>query len=413
MSRPVRILGIGADGVPGLPARTRDEIAAATFLAGGRRHLEMVGETRAETFVVTNNLPELADRLAQRGEDERCVVLASGDPMFFGIGHFLGERLGRDQISAEPTVSSMQLAFARAGLPWHDATVASIHGRPFESSLLPLLGRPKIGLFTRDGDDPSRVARFFADRGLRDYLAWVGEDLGSADERVTSLPIEELLGRRFRDLNVLLLLRTSSPDLTGLPPAGIPDDAFAGPDSGPLLLTHADVRAVTLARFRDLPDGPIWDLGAGLGGVAVELSRAFPAREVVAVERDARRLDDLRANRSRLEAHNMRVVSGEAPEVLSGEAPPAAVFLGGSGGRLDDILDLVTSRVVAGGVFVGNFVGLENLTACLARLKAAGWPTELTQVQISRGTPLAGLTSLVPLRPVWIVRASRAVFSGL
>jgi precorrin-6Y C5,15-methyltransferase (decarboxylating) len=407
MSRPVVIIGIGADAPAGLSPRALEAIASATFLAGGRRHLARLGHGSARTFTVTNNVAELVEVLRRRGADERCVVLASGDPLFYGIGRVLGEELGRDQIVVEPAVSSLPLGFARAGLAWHDAAIASIHGRPLEDTLLPLLGRPLIGLFTQDGASPSAVAAFFLAHGLEDYDAWVGERLGAADECVTNLRLPELVGRRFDDLNVLILRWRggSVPSAPSLP--GLPDAEFARPDTGAVLLTHADVRVVTLSRFRDLPAGPIWDIGAGLGGVAVELARAFPGREVVAVERSEVQSSFLETNRERFAAYNLRVVAGEAPEALEGEAAPAAVFLGGSGGRLDPILDLALARLVARGRLVANFVGLENLSRCLDRLRQADWRPEVTQVQISHGQRLAGLTALNPLRPVWVVAASR------
>ncbi|HEX8202297.1 MAG TPA: precorrin-6y C5,15-methyltransferase (decarboxylating) subunit CbiE, partial [Isosphaeraceae bacterium] len=299
MSLPVQLLGMGADGPAGLSPRARAALASATFLAGGTRHLELIGSTPAETFPIVNNLRALAERLRGRGPDERCVVLASGDPLCFGIGHYLGAALGRDQLVVEPAVSSLQLAFARAGLSWHDATLASVHGRPLARTLLPLLGRPKIGILTQDGDSPAAIATFFLARGLDDYDAWVAEDLGAATERVTAVPLADLRGRRFGALNVVVLLRREpmSSDVFPLQQRlpGISDALFAQPNAGPVLLTHADVRAVTLARFRDLPEeGTIWDVGAGLGGVSVELARAFPGREVVAVEQSEPRRSFLR-----------------------------------------------------------------------------------------------------------------------
>ena len=237
----------------------------------------MVGPIPAETFTIADNVAELVDRLRRRGPDERCVVLASGDPLCYGIGHRLGEDLGRDQIVVEPALSSLQLAFARAGLAWHDAAIASVHGRPPEKVLIPLLGLPKIGLFTQDGSSPSTVASFFLDRGLDDYDVWVGERLGTSDERVVSARLSALVGKRFADLNVLVLRRDPRDDPESSVARGrrlgIDDSRFARPDSGPVLLTHADARAVVVARFHGLLEGPIWDIGAGLGGVAVELAR--------------------------------------------------------------------------------------------------------------------------------------------
>jgi len=404
MSEPVAVIGLGAEGLVGLSPRSLDALRRATFLAGGRRHLRLAGPTDAETFTVTDNVGSLIARLSGRESSERCVVLASGDPLFYGIGHRIVEALGRDQVRLEPAVSSLQLAFARAGLSWHDAAVASVHGRPLKSTLLPLLGRAKIGLFTRDGGGPAEVARFFVDRGLSDYHAWVCENLNAPDEAIISADLPSLCGRRFADLNVLILLRPGEPDSY---PVELSDDAFARPETGSVLLTHEDVRALVLRRFRGLSGGTIWDVGAGLGGVAVELARGFPGSEVVAVERSASQVALLRVNRARFAAFNLRVLEGEAPDCLRGEEPPSAVFLGGTGGHLDAILDLVADRLRPGGRVVANFVGLENLTTALARLRALGWPADLREIRVSQARPLAGLTTFLPLRPVWIVRADR------
>jgi precorrin-6Y C5,15-methyltransferase (decarboxylating) len=405
LSEPVAIVGLGGDGLAGLTSLVAlVSIRSATFLAGGRRNLALIGPTDAETFVIADNVDTLISRLRRRGPDERCTVLASGDPLFYGIGDRIVRALGMEQVRVTTSLSSMQQAFARVGLPWHDAAIASVHGRPLGATLVPLLGRRKLGLFTRDGASPAEVARFFAERGRADaYDAWVCENLGTADEAVIADRLVALVERRFADLNVLILLDRRPPRV---PPEPI-DANFARPESGAVLLTHEDVRAVVVRRFQGLGEGPIWDVGAGLGGVSVALARAFPDREVVAVERAAAQLAFLKENRARFEAFTIRVVEGEAPGCLIAEDAPAGVFLGGSGGQLDPILGVVADRLRPGGRLVANFVGLENLMAVVARLQGLGWPYGLTQVQVAEGRPLAGLTTLVPERPVWIVRAEK------
>ena len=247
--------------------------------------------------------------------------------------------------------------------------------------------------------------------GSTTRVAWVGERLGTAEERVSTCEVADLIGRTFDDLNFLILERPiDTPAFRG--PFAAPDDLFEQPGSGPILLTHQDVRAVTLARFRDLPAGPIWDVGAGLGGVSIDLARAFRGVEVIGFERSPVQAEFLIENRRRFATYNLRVVVGQAPGCLVDEARPAAIFLGGSGGQLDAILDVACDRLIAGGVLVANFVGLENLARFRERMGEAGWSFELTQVQVNHGRPLGGLTSLVPIRPVWVVHSRRPVDQG-
>ena len=412
MTVPVTIIGLGAEGTSSLSADAVTVIANADFIAGGRRHLALIGSTTAVMFEITDNIPRLLDRLENRGGLEQCVVFASGDPLFYGIGRLIAERIGCDQTRVIPAVSSMQLAFARVGIAWQDASIGSVHGRALKPALLPLLGKPRIGLFTTDGTTPSDVAQFFVSRDLPDYDAWVCQNLGTAEESITHAHLSGMVNRRFSDLNVMIMRRRPS-DNVAIPTSDsstaiVEDDRFEAPESGPILLTHSDVRGVILRRFREMPPGPIWDIGAGLGGVSVELARAFPAREVLAIERSDTQLGFLQRNRVRFGAYNIQVVAGEAPECLEEQTEvPAAVFLGGSGGRLGPIIDLVSRRLVDGGIVVGTFVSLENLTHCLERIRGLGWREDLSQVQVSPARRLAGLTTFVPQRPVWTLRAVR------
>lgn len=411
MKRPVQVIGIGAEGIEGLNRRVCSVLRSANFIAGGRRQFELVADfvaressMRPENFTITDNLDALLSRISSRTDSEECVVLASGDPLLFGIGRLLIEALGRDEVVVEPSVSSLQLAFARVGISWHDARIGSVHGRPLESTLLPLLGSSKLALLTRDGESPGEIARYFLGRGLDDYDGWVCERLGTDREAIIPASLTEMSERRFDDLNVVVLVRRSSDDHLA---DDLRDVRFAAPTTGAVLLTHEDVRAVVLRRFRGMPFGPLWDVGAGLGGVTVELSRAFREREVVAIERSSPRIEYLRRNRRSFGAYNVRIVEGEAPACLADEAAPAGVFLGGTGGRLESILDVVVERLVPGGVLVATFIGLENLSSFLGRVRSIGWDEGLAQIQISCGESLAGLTTLVPERAVWIVRAVR------
>ncbi len=422
----IHVIGIGADGPAGLRPGQVDCIDTAEFLAGGERHLSLFPRARGERFVIRNNIEELERALRSRQPERRCVVLASGDPLFFGVAGPLVCRLGPERVRVEPALSSMQLAFARACLPWQGAALASVHGRPLAATLLPLLGKLLIGLFTQDGDGPAAIAHFLLDRDADAYEAWVGENLGATEERVSGwMSLRELAGRRFAALNYLILRdsgfllrrprlhpefpRGKAVLLRELVP-GVPDQVFARPEDGPEVMTRQEVRAVVLAKLlgAGFAGQTAWDVGAGLGTVSVELAVLRPELEVIAVERDPARAALLRQNRGRFGAYNIRIVMGEAPEALAGEAePPRYVFVGGSGGRLDAVLDLVARRLADEGRLVAAFVTLEHLGLALQRLRDWGWPFEVTEIGVSRSDELAGLTGLKPQRGVFLVRADK------
>ena len=422
MEQRIDIIGIGADGSAGLRPELTGRIRAADFLAGGERHLGYFPSASGERFVIKNNVAELLVELRRRLGKQRCVVLASGDPLLGGIGILVADQFGRERVHIEPAPSSMQLAFARAGWPWERAALGSVHGRDLRTNLLPLLGRDLLGLFTHDGDSPAAVARFFLRYGLGGYEAVVGENLGGPDERVTHWPdLDRLAEQRFAPLNYLILHRTAWPvdesdeaHHRGLVP-GTPDEVFARPETRPEVMTRQEVRAVVLAKLL-VPTGEgdtAWDIGAGLGTVSVEVAVLRPHVEVVAVERDPARAAFLRQNRERFGAYNIRVVEGTAPEALAGEAErPRLVFLGGSGDRLPAILDHVGERLRDGGRLVAAFVTLEHLLTTLERLRGWGWPLDVTEVHVARSDTLAGLTGLKPHRGVFLVRADKPAGAG-
>lgn len=411
---PIDIIGMGADGAAGLRPDALERIRSADFLAGGERHLQYFAAGK-DCFTIRNNVAELAAELGKR-RGQHCVVLASGDPLFFGIGSILVEKLGPDSVRLEPALSSMQLAFARAGMSWQNAVLASVHGRPARATLLPMLGRRKIGLFTADGTGPAQVADFFLGFGMEEYEAVVGEMLGSVSEKISRWPsLVGLQGQQFAPLNYLVLRRTAHPARLAVEAAqrslvpGAPDRAFAR--SAGAVATRQEVRAVVLAQLGGLlrRGDTFWDIGAGTGTVGIEVAVLRPGIEVIAVERDPQRGEILRENRLRFGAFNVRLIEGTAPEALEGEKRrPRVIFIGGSGKQLPAILDLAGLRLAPGGRLLATFVTLENLATTLHWLRAHNWPTRVTHLQVARSDALAGLTGLRPQRGVYLVSARPA-----
>lgn len=427
----LHIIGVGAEGMDSLSARAREIVAAAEVLAGGRRHLERFPDHPAERVIVGADLDAVAARLgAALAEGRRVVVLASGDPNFYGVAGPLLARLGREGAEILPNVSAMQLAFARLRLPWEDAALASVHARPLADILDLVRRHPKVGLLTDPRHTPAAVASFLLAQGVPPRRAFVCENLGTARERVVSCDLADLPGREFAPLNVLVLVdeagSVGTPGNVGgaaaHPLLGLPDAAFAQRRPRDGLITKLEVRAVSLARLSLRPGDAVWDVGAGSGSVGIEAARLSPSLRVYAVERRPDDLERVRENAARFGAGNLVAVLGEAPEVLAVLPDPDAVFVGGSGGRLEGILRTAAARLRRGGRLVCNLATLENLAAAERVLGELGWERDVTLLQVSRGrhlpsggpevaagaAPSRPLTRLCALDPVFILAARRA-----
>jgi precorrin-6Y C5,15-methyltransferase (decarboxylating) len=429
MGHPLVVVGIGHDGPAGLSAEARAHVAAARVLAGGRRHLGFFPESQGEKVVIDADLEAVVARLRERYAVAKTVVLASGDPLFYGIGSVLLRAFPREDLMFLPQVSSVQLAFARLKETWHDARVVSLHGRPLEALRPAVEAREaKIALLTDGTNHPAAIAAFLRGHGAaEDYALWVCENLGGADERVSRHAPARMGEEAFSPLNVVVLVREpgvgriSNPsdcDEDGLeirptspaqdvPLLGIPESALlhrAGPRG---LITRREVRLLALCYLELRPDDVLWDVGAGSGSVSIEAARLSPALRAFAVERDDEAFRQLGENVTRLGAGGVRAVHAEAPDGLADLPDPDAVFVGGSGGRLLEILETAVRRLKPGGRIVLNCITLENLARAWDGLREQGLEPEATSVQLAHSRPLGRLHSLEPESLIFVVRARK------
>jgi precorrin-6Y C5,15-methyltransferase (decarboxylating) len=403
----VYVVGITDEGLKSLPEDSVSLVRSAGFIAGGERHLAFVKDLAAEKFPFKSNLGELAERLKGRLESDGSkpvVVLASGDPLFYGIGRFLTDKLGSGRLAFLPNLSSFQQAFARAGLSWEDAGLASVHGRPMTHLLDAARRFDKLAVFTDEKNDPAAVAEFLiGQRWPEEAEAWVAENLGGDKEKLTSGRLLELKQKTFAPLNVVICRRPARQDPAAEHAFGISDDGFfqRKPEQG--LITKAEVRAVSLSKLRLHPAAVVWDIGAGSGSVGVECARVALKGKVWAVEKNAEDCENVRKNAIKYGTLNLSVVEGRAPEALE-KIPddPDSVFIGGSSGRMADILDLCLRRLRACGSLVVNTATVENTAEALAWFRDSGLEWGWLQMQVSRGKPVLDLNRLDALNPVFI-----------
>jgi len=416
---PIHIVGIGLDGAAGLTDTVRQLVKRATLLVGSDRHLGYFPNHLASRLVLgdfTQAIREIRTQLATGDTNICIVVLVSGDPLFFGLGRLLLEELPREQITFHPHLSAVQLAFGRIKVPWQDAHIISAHGRSLEQLTEALQqGIEKIAVLTDGTNTPSAIARLLVGLDLSSrYEFWICENLGGTDEQVQCLAVDTLMYKTFAPLNIVVLLRQSDScdqplEVDSLPLLGLADGTFTSFSDRPGLMTKREVRILILGELALQPKQIIWDIGAGTGSVSIEIARLSETSQVYAIEKTAIGSSLIEQNCRRLQVKNVISIHGSAPDILQQLPAPNRIFIGGSGGNLNSILDSCNARLATNGIVVLALATLEHLNTALGWLNSHRWEYRLLQVQLSRSIPVGQLTRFTPLNPVTIVTATRQV----
>lgn len=386
----VYIIGIGDDGIEGATSLARQLIERAKLLIGSEAALALVPDAKYERLVVGADLDTLVDRIA-KAKQGPIVVLASGDPLFYGVARFLCDKLGKDRFEVLPHVSSMQLAFARVKESWEDAYLTNLANHPLDNVLEKIRVAEKVGLFTTEECSPATLAKALLERRIDYFSAYVCENLGSPDERVTQGELRELVAQTFAPLNVMILLR--KPNVPDRPSETIGQRRFGNPDEVFLqskpkqgLLTPAEVRAIALAQMDLGPRSIVWDIGAGSGSVAIEAAQLASDGTTYAIEMDSDDHDLIRANAERFHVKNLVPVLGRAPDAWAHLPDPDSIFAGGSGREISRLVDLAYQRLRPGGRLVANVGSVENLADVHATLHRRTSDVKVWMINVARGT---------------------------
>ncbi|MCR9141824.1 MAG: precorrin-6y C5,15-methyltransferase (decarboxylating) subunit CbiE [bacterium] len=393
-SAPVTLIGVGDDGCASLSSRAVHAVSRAQVLAGGERLLEFFPQFEGQRIVLKTGLKQAMAEIAGLADENNVCVLASGDPLFFGIGNLLIQSVGEGRVHVIPHPGSMQLAFARAGLKWDDAAWISLHGRARAGLVTKLKRLAKAAIFTDAKNSPRAIAEYLLEYGESEWRAFVGEHLGGPGERV----------RRFDDLNTLaacedvaelnvLILQRSDAEWRPAPTlVNLSEDLYAKrvPKKG--LITKKEVRLLSIAALNLRADSVIWDVGAASGSIAIECALLAVNGRAFAIEVETESLEYCRENLKNLAVDNVRVIEGRAPEILANidaADDPDAVFIGGSKGSLREIIEVCYGRLKPGGRLVVNAITFENIQEAYGTAKDLELDCEITQVQISRAVPIA------------------------
>ncbi|MDH3472712.1 MAG: precorrin-6y C5,15-methyltransferase (decarboxylating) subunit CbiE [Rhodospirillales bacterium] len=387
------IVGLGEDGLEGLTPVARALVDNAEVLVGAERHLAMVPADGRERLAWPTPLTILVEEIARRRGTKICI-LASGDPMFYGIGVTVARYVPREEMTVVPGLSTFSLAAARLGWGLADCELLTLHGRPLEQLHPHVQPGARLLVLSEDGTTPGKVAALLRGRGYGESRVTVLEHMGGSKEKIFDATAKTWEVERAADLNALAVECVAGSEAALLPRlAGLPDTAFRHDGQ----LTKREVRAATLAALAPVAGQRLWDVGAGCGSVAIEWMRAAWEARAIAIERDPERLTLIAANAAALGTPKLKVVAGEAPAALEGLDPPDAVFIGGglSGAGL---FEACWKALKPGGRLVANAVTLEGEQALVQwRLETGG---ELARIAVSRAEPVGPYTGWRPLMPV-------------
>lgn len=386
------IIGIGEGGLRGLNKSANASIGGAEVFVGGTRHLAMLGDDPRPRMTWDNPLRETVAKIKALKGRQVCV-LASGDPMSYGIGVTLTREIGLDQCLVIPHQSAFSLACAQLGWPLAEVDCLTLHGRPLGLLNLHLRPNARLLILSEDGTTPKQVASLLKANGYGDSAIAVFEHMGGPKEKRHD-GVARTWRRKTADLNTIAVVcRVDTGANRLMRPAGLPDDVYQHDGQ----LTKREVRAITIAALSPAPGEVMWDVGAGAGSIAIEFLRAEPTARAFAIEQNPKRIANIIANGENLGVRNLNIIEGSAPTALKGLAKPDVIFVGG-GVSNAKVLQACWRALPSGGRLIANAVSMEGEAQLFAFMQRHGG--EMTRIAISHLDGMGDLHAWRAMRAV-------------
>lgn len=400
MDKWLTIIGMGEDGYEGVSARAKAKLVEAEVIVGSSRLLSFLPPTKAELHEWPQPFSAVVERIKPlRGR--KTVVLATGDPMNYGVARKLMEFVPFTEMEVIPHLSAFSLAATRMGWSLPDCDTLTLHGRDAANLEAFIQPGARLIVLTADASTIPEVAGRLVARGFGKSHITVLENMGGTREKQSSFAAEVVPNTAFSDLNTLAVSCLASPSAKIYSRlAGLPDEAFLHDGQ----ITKREVRAATLAALAPAPDQLLWDVGAGCGSIAIEWMRSTRGCEAIAIESDVKRCELIAANCDRLGTPRLRIVRDAAPKALEDQSAPDAVFIGGGLGDAG-VFETAWAALKPGGRMVVNVVTLEGeLHLVDLQEKHSG---DLLRIEVSHLAPIGKLRALKPRMPVLQWRVSK------
>lgn len=410
----ITIVGIGDDGWDGLTGQARAAIDAAARIVGNRTLIDLLPAAAvpaAKRVASSGSLEELVETL-QQFADQPTVLVTGGDPLFYGIARYLADVIGKQRLEVVPHVSSMQLAFARVKEAWDDAYLTNLATQSLDRVVENIRTADRVGLFTTEAISPAVIASTLLDRRIDYFTAYVCENLGTPDETVTQGDLPSIAAQRFSSPNVMILIRDEGrgdrPSGAAARLFGNPDDLFlqSRPKRG--LLTPSEVRCIALAELEVTPTSVVWDVGAGSGSLAIEAARLATQGQVFGIEMDTEDYALMVSNAESFDCPTLVPVHGRAPEAWEGLPAPDAIFVGGTGRIVSDLVTQAVARLKPHGRIVIHVSAPAGLLEVQQALEQNGFRIDVRMINIARGQFQMDRLSFEALNPTFLVVGWRA-----
>ena len=399
------IVGIGPNSLDLISKKALTIIENSDILIGGKRNLSSFSNLNKETFEIKNNLKEMLLFIEKNKEQKKIVVLASGDPLIFGIADYIIQNSKNIPIECINGISAIQYLAAKIGTKWEDIHFASIHGRNVNIAGL-LKRHQKVAVFT--GKNPEKLLKELCENGFENCNAVVGENLSYENEKITVGTIQELSKKQYSELSILLLENKECP-FWNYSTGGIPESFF---ERGQVPITKEEVRAISVSKLRLKPDSIVYDIGAGTGSVTAESALFVPMGKVFAFEKNPEAIALIQQNCKKFCIHNVSIIEGDIAETLKiSNCKCDRAFIGGSGGNMDNIITTLSQNNLNLRIVI-NTITIESTAEALESLKKNGFSSiECTYVNIAKSKEIHLKHMMLAQNPITIICAQKGEIS--